>query len=258
MDGYYLPQAAGLLALHMIQREARDIHLAMSKRILLVICGITLIAIVGGWLVVRAETQPKVTFYGLVIDERGQPLADATVRLAVMENQLGPDGFRHPVPGTAHHQTLRSDSSGRFEVRAVPGNNLTILEVSRPGFEWVFEWAYGYGLPGALSSNQFYCYDPGDRMYVPDESRPAVFPLQRVGSPVAGRPSRGGTDRYPDGHIVRNEPVAPVLPSAGLGAPANSAERDEMLLKLSGRKRPGAVPSQPTTKQKAENPDSRL
>src|SRR6266542_3368904 len=148
----------------------------MRKRKTIIIGSTVLLALtVGGWLVVRALTRPTVTFYGLVIDERGQPVIDATVRLGVEEVDFGPDGLGHPVPGTINHQSLRTDSSGRFAVRAVPGNNVTILEVSKPGFEWVFDWAYGYGLPGALSSNRFYSYDVHTRMYLPDESRPAIF-----------------------------------------------------------------------------------
>jgi hypothetical protein len=190
----------------------------------------------GAWFIIRAANQPRITFYGMVIDERGQPVTDATVHLIADEFHFGKGRFGQLVPGSANDCWLRTDAAGRFHVHDMPGNHLTIMDVSKPGYDWIFDWAYAATeLP---DGNRFYLFEPNVRTYLPDQSRPAIFPLVRAGSQVLGQPSRGGSDRYSDGRVVQNGPVVPLIPSAGLSAPSTPLERDERLLKLSGRSRP--------------------
>jgi hypothetical protein len=115
---------------------------------------------------------------------------------------------------------------------------LQVTHIAKPGYEWVHETYRSPELtPTELIDNRFYSYGMDSYTYLPDESRPAIFPLFRKGSPMIGKPSRGGSDRYPDGSVVLNEPRTPRVPSAGGGVPATREEREDRLRSLTTQRR---------------------
>src|SRR4051812_32762041 len=163
-----------------------------SGRKRVMVLGLALVALVGCayWLLVRG--QPRVTFFGLVVDERGEPVSDAEVRVYVAESRIDEHGAGRLVPETAKDHWLRTDAGGRFALQGIPGNYLAVA-VSKLDHEWVYDLAVAAKtVPELLDANLTFSFDPKGRMYIPDASRPAVFPLFRTGSLVLGRTSRGG------------------------------------------------------------------
>ncbi|HEV7302461.1 MAG TPA: carboxypeptidase-like regulatory domain-containing protein [Tepidisphaeraceae bacterium] len=184
---------------------------------------------------------PQINFYGRVVDERGAPVPDAEV--AVMIATADPAATHGARVAKTKWLALKSDSNGEFSVRNERGLHIWISKVDKPGFDWVFDWAEKpiFDLKRDLVGNQFYVFDSGiGPVYESDPSRPAVFPLIRAGSDKMNKPSRGGSDRFDDGRVRINDPMDPLVPSAGPKAPTTAIERSKRLREL-------LVPS-PTTR----------
>jgi len=179
-----------------------------------------------------------IRFYGSVIDDAGSPVPDARVDILISRV---PPGSPPPDPSSARNVSpedvrrflnLRTDREGRFAVDD-KGYTLTVGAIGKPGYDLVFDWSWG--LPSTMTDrcqNRTFVYGGSFPVYIPDEQRPAIFPLHREGSSVVGMPSRGGSDQFADGRGVRNEPAAPRIPSTGPGAPKNDLERAERLRQM--------------------------
>lgn len=187
------------------------------------------IAAVGYW-AVNYATRPRLSFYGVVVDEEGAGVGGAQVTLHTAQAAKDALGYKI-AKGSEVYRKLVTDASGRFELEGTDGNCLSVLEIKRPGYAWVHE-VFRDPLKRVPSDNRSYLYDSQGECYLPDQSRPAIFPLFRLGSQVIGKPSRGGADRYPDGHVQVNEPTEALVPSAGGNAPRDNEECEARLLEL--------------------------
>lgn len=181
---------------------------------------------------------PDIRFYGLVIDEAGSPVGDARVDVLISRvppgspppdwssaRKVAPEDFRRFI-------NVHTDKDGKFAVDD-KGYTLKIGGIGKRGFDLVFDWSWG--LPNTTTDrgdNRTFIYGGGFPLYLPDKDRPAIFPLHRKGSQVVGMPSRGGSDQLAEGRIVRNDPMKPLIPSTGPGAPANDIERAERLRQI--------------------------
>lgn len=202
-------------------------------------------AAIAGVLIYRvpqdAATSPRPPdvrwFYGQVVDQDGKPIQQAEIKVVVSE--LGENtimvGSNAPIIATQRTFSVWTNQWGTFAVQ-VPSSyqQLTIEDVVKPGYEWVFDWAWGslpYDEPEWRRTNRIFHF-AGNRNvgtpYNPDLQRPAVFPMHEVGSNApATRPSRGGSDGR-----FNHEPVEPIIPSAGPDAPKSDEEVNERIREL--------------------------
>ena len=107
----------------------------------------------------KDQWRTPIAFYGKVVDEKGDPVAEANVHFTWTD--LSRDG-------SSESQTS-SDGYGLFALQGVTGKNLHV-EVSKGGY-------YSYN-PSGL----YYNYAGGEvQIFVPDMANPAVFRLKKRG-----------------------------------------------------------------------------
>ena len=150
----------------------------------------------GHWTVMSRywRNNRPITFHGKVIDQQGNPVAGAGVRVQI--EYFTPTKFL--ATGGNHFATrelLRTtDAQGGFSVAGESGNRLSIADISAAGFvpipedDWHYERYYKY-----LSFT--YAVDRWNVTYVPDPQRPAVFPLRQRGEVRTLPPDKGGSER---------------------------------------------------------------
>ncbi len=175
-------------------------------------------------------------FYGRVIDQNGNPVAEAEVEVVTSEmaDDAGTAGPFAPVLGTQEKFTVHTNRQGYFTVILQEGyQELMIEDIIKPGYEWVVDWSWNVPW-GVESDNRIYRLAGPQNIgvpYQPDRTRPAIFPMHENGNPAPGtRPSRGGSD----GERM-NEPVQLVIPSAGPGAPRTDEEINQRILEESSK-----------------------
>lgn len=122
-----------------------------------------------------AENVRPIFFYGLVVDEKDQPIADAHVSIS----QVAQNG---PI-------IKKSDAMGRFELSGYSGRYLGV-EVSKPG--------YYMKKNRPRSSRQSFDYSPLGGNFQPDISSPIVFELRKKGLGVELVTSQYGVIPYFD------------------------------------------------------------
>lgn len=110
------------------------------------------------------EGKMPIDFYGKVIDEKNQPIAEATVYFSWTD--LSP-------AGSTQRKTL-SDANGHFSLRGVMGKGL-IVEVTKEGYDRSLQDRFGFEF-ASFSDEQYYEADP---------NKPVVFHLRKKG---AGEP----------------------------------------------------------------------
>jgi hypothetical protein len=175
----------------------------------------------------RTGRAPEIDFYGLVVDEAGVPVDGAEVRIHVTVKDPTAEG--RTGPGESKEVVLHSDANGRFALNGERGLHIAVGRVGYGDLALLVDLAEHsiYQAKRELVGNQFFNYTPLlGPVYLPDPNRPAVFSLYRKDSKATGKIARGGSDRYPDGRVVRNEPRTPLLPSAGGDVPLTIPERD--------------------------------
>jgi hypothetical protein len=176
-----------------------------------------------------APSQPHL-FHGKVIDQSGNPVQGAEIVVQVSEMQPNPIIAGGLIPNRLpkNHFSVYSGVTGNFLVTLPPPNHVVEIQaVKKEGYDWVFDWAWSLGTPSHGDGDNRLFILPGRftplASYQPDPNRPAVFPLHRKGDPSpATHPSRGGSDRNPEGVIVPNSPTPLRIPSAGPGAPTTN------------------------------------
>lgn len=89
-----------------------------------------------------------VSFYAKVVDQYGQPVADAFIRTSVMGSMLG--GY---TPGTGH-----TNASGQFRISAT-GAGITILAIQKPGYIFSAADCYGRDICGFSETDYFAAAD---------------------------------------------------------------------------------------------------
>jgi hypothetical protein len=108
-----------------------------------------------------AQWSTPITFYGRVVDEKGNGVEGAEVKIIISDTSQ---------EGTTHYQ-LKSDSMGLFALGDVRGKGLSVY-VEHPGY-----------LTSKQSRRNFE-YAGGTSPFVPNLQSPEIFRLQRKGEAV--------------------------------------------------------------------------
>jgi hypothetical protein len=107
----------------------------------------------------RFEWKMPIEFYGLVIDDQGQPVEGAKIRFQWTD--LSPEG--------TSESTMFSNNSGLFQLSGAKGKNLGV-EVRKEGYKHYFtgtQFSFEYA---AYSEKSF---------HVPDRNNPVIFRLRK-------------------------------------------------------------------------------
>jgi hypothetical protein len=205
---------------------------------------------------------PDVKFYGLVIDDENAPVVGARVSAILWTVPPGtpapkwPSGNDPPPPHAQHISTLETDAQGRFSLEG-KGYVVQIISVRKgTKYRWVTDFDWDWVRPPTVKrppNNRRFVYGGDFPIYLPDKSRPAIFPLhlRTSGHPVRLL-SRGGSDQLAEGTIIRNEPMKLLVPSTGPGAPKTVGEGLDRVHQLHGfptRTRPAATQTSGQTKE---------
>lgn len=159
----------------------------------------------------------RISFHGQVVDGRGNPVGDATVKIVI--ESYSPF-YLFGGPRRTYWEVERSTrSDGTFDVDGARGTDLTVMRVSKSGHEWLYETETSEKIGKPKTNNRNYDYAPQGYTYVPDRNHSAVFPLLKPGERPAVWPSRGGWDQDHDGTRVRNGAIQPKKPSIKLPDP---------------------------------------
>jgi hypothetical protein len=135
-----------------------------------------------------SRTKP-ISFYGKVVDQSGNPIADAEVSIVI-------NGFNlAALTGSKEYLkdqrvTCKSDTDGKFTVDHVSGTYLRIERIQATGYS-------NFPEPGFDRANLLgygYSRDRGVPYYIPDPQKPAIVPLCKDGEKRLQWPSRGGKD----------------------------------------------------------------
>ncbi len=109
-----------------------------------------------------------ITFYGKVVDDKGNPVAGAKIKLSPDSN-MDPNG-----PQPDYEQT--SDANGLFSITGVHGMGL-VVQVSKEGY-----YSEGQDSGGVFD---YAVTDAGDKPPHPNQNDPAVFVLRKMGETEA-------------------------------------------------------------------------
>jgi hypothetical protein len=88
-----------------------------------------------------------VAFYGKVVDQDGNPLAETRIDLDVRETYMLPAPTFDYTSKTTHAQT-QAGADGRFELTGVKGDSVTVKRLTKEGYEPELEQKH-YGIFGA-------------------------------------------------------------------------------------------------------------
>lgn len=132
-----------------------------------------------------ALMQTPIDFYGVVLDQAGNPVPSAKISASVLDNMVRGS----PI-------SVITDATGKFTIKS-KGRSLHI-EVSKSGYYYVEKG-------GALkpSSQGFdFGLDGGRGIYQPDAASPTVFHLRKAGNPVQLDALRGQSKVPRDGSPI--------------------------------------------------------
>jgi hypothetical protein len=101
-----------------------------------------------------------IEFYGKVLDQFGQPVAEVEVELN-WTTVIG------PIPDPK--KTILTDSNGRFAVTDIQGKGITV-SVSKDGYESESDWIQSFEY-AAFFQNDF---------HIPDRNNPVIFHLHKL------------------------------------------------------------------------------
>jgi hypothetical protein len=108
-----------------------------------------------------------IAFYGRVIDQYGDPIPDAQVKLSANDKVFG---------GPPSRYTRKTDTGGRFSIEGIVGITLGV-EVSKPGYR-VIPPAYG-----KVTSSGLFEYGLSSRgAYQFSKEIPTMFTLHKIGA----------------------------------------------------------------------------
>src|SRR5947207_626624 len=156
----------------------------MTRRMLLLFfLGVLTLALLGWHLLAGAPEMPTIRFYGRVIDEAGLPVAGADIFVAIWKVPLPWSSSKGPPLAEATSELrITSDDNGNFSVIGQRGYMLQILDARKPAYVWVVDLSWTLPAdPTRLVDNRFFLYAGSSSIYVPDEARPAIFPLHHTG-----------------------------------------------------------------------------
>lgn len=107
-----------------------------------------------------------IAFYGRVIDQHGEPVPEADVKLSANDNAFG---------GQPSEYTRKTDASGMFSITGIGGLTLAV-EVFKPGYS-VIPPVYG-----KTTSSGLFEYGLSRGPYQSSKSAPTIFTLYKIGA----------------------------------------------------------------------------
>ncbi|MBI5382389.1 MAG: carboxypeptidase regulatory-like domain-containing protein [Opitutae bacterium] len=106
-----------------------------------------------------------IEFYGLVIDQDGRPLSGVKVMLSAMHVIEALPG----VQGSRSEEIVRvTDSTGRFSLTGVSGNDVSVKSIELPGYELSPKTKRGFSYYGTQD------------IYKPEAQAPVVFHMWKI------------------------------------------------------------------------------
>ncbi|MCW0218701.1 MAG: carboxypeptidase-like regulatory domain-containing protein, partial [Prosthecobacter sp.] len=122
-----------------------------------------------------ARYNTPMAFFGKVVDQYGNPIVNADVKLTVLDS---PWKDSEPIK-------MVTDASGGFQLTSGRGRSL-FVSIRKSGYDW------SYRQDGKITSQKSFDYggDSGDRIHRPDKANPVVFILRKPGviQPLIIRP----------------------------------------------------------------------
>jgi hypothetical protein len=106
------------------------------------------------------EWKRRIEFYGKVLDQFGQPVAGADVKLS-WTTVIG------PIPDPV--KTISTDTNGNFAVTGIRGKGIGIF-VSKVGYDSTPDWAQSFEYADFFHDN----------FHVPDSNNPVLFHLYKI------------------------------------------------------------------------------
>jgi len=119
-----------------------------------------------------------IEFYGKVVDEKNQPVAEANIQLVWTQFS--------PLPEGSFNTNVVSDKNGLFGISSITGASLGVY-VSKAGY---------YNVDGTDNSHFIYSALPGSQPFNPDPNHPVVYHLRRKGAGVDLITSKNGMKKY--------------------------------------------------------------
>jgi hypothetical protein len=159
----------------------------------------------------KDQTNTSLTFYGLAVDETGQPLP--LVEFEFLVESFADDWSfeRRGEPLKTKSHRARSGRDGRFIIHVV-GHTLWLERAELRGYQHLHERQTGSSLP---SDNIAYALNSwGDLLYRADPENPAVYVFVKDGvRVVSALPNKGGADSSNGTVWRKNLPAWPEWPS---------------------------------------------
>lgn len=114
-----------------------------------------------------AAFNTPIAFYGRVIDQYGDSVPDADVKLSANDKPFG---------GRPSHYTRKTDTGGRFSIEGIAGITLGV-EVSKPGYHAI------PSVYGEVTSSGLFEYGLSSKgPYQSSKNIPTIFTLHKVGT----------------------------------------------------------------------------
>ncbi len=179
-----------------MKRKSASLVFGVCVAIVLVIAIVIISRNPGHWMVMSrfAGSGNPISFFGKVVDQDGLPISGAAVSISI-EN-FDP---KSALATSGNHFEKRliskiTDSGGGFVIQGEFGSSLSIEKISQPGYVAMPEddWTYE---PYWKNLSFDYWHAQGHYLYVPDQQKPAIFPLRKIDEARRIGPSKGGTER---------------------------------------------------------------
>jgi len=137
-----------------------------------------------------------ISFYGKVIDQDGQPVADAQVRISITHYSLN-----GPLPGLGLKTIMvKTNQDGFFEIENGRGWEVNISRIVKDGYEFtpLDMKRSGHGDPFMYGSKYV-------NPHIPDKSKPVVYRIHKIGPTAFLLMGNGQLVVRPDEKVVVGE-----------------------------------------------------
>lgn len=158
----------------------------------------------------KGQSNASLTFYGMVVDESGRPLAGADFEFRIESIPADWTFEKRGNPFDVSTVTAKSGADGRFQVD-VTGHMMFLKQARREGYRHLYDLDSG---SDAIINRAFMLNSWSDLTYKTDRDHPAVFVFVKDGIYEASAlPCKGGWDSGNGTHWTINKPGWPKIPS---------------------------------------------